>query len=241
MPRPSLLDLRSQVTFLLLCAAGIAIAGFAFGQRGGDDVTSLPFAAEDTFEQPVAETEPNVVGGATTDRLDGPNFLVDRIPDFATTQTIEVSGSAWGGTRVYSSLDAAIHTPEGEWTVPVVLVPGENQIVIEGLGENGEIATETFTVTYEPGDLPDVAFSAQQEFLASQEPEPWEFFSGTATPLSTIIVSSEFGTASAVSDENGAWSTAVFFDAPGSNEPFPVGVEAVNGSVTFDFTYTPVN
>ncbi len=237
-------DLRTQAFFLCGCAAVIAVGGFFFGQRGADpEVISLPFGVEETAAQvPGAQGVPSNdrVAGEVTAELSGPQFSIDPVDPVSEEQTIVVSGTATSGTRVFTSA-AQAELLDGRWSVSVVLVAGDNDVLIEGLGANGEIASETFSVRYEPGSLPDVAFSAEQRFLASQDPEPWEYFSGTATPLSTVTLSSDYGTASTVADSEGNWESAIFFDAPGSDQPFAVVVEAANGTATFGFTFQPTN
>ena len=243
MPSVLLSDLKTQATFLAGCAALIAFGGFLFGQSGGpeEQLVSLPFAVEDELvesEQPSLVAEESSESSQTGQQP--VEFSVDAVPAVSDEQTIIVSGTASATTRVFSSSEQARQS-DGRWTVPVVLVPGDNEVLIEGLGANGEIESKTFAVRFEPGTLAAVPFTAEQQFLASQDDEPWEYFSGTATPLSTVVVRSDYGTASVLADETGEWGTAVFFDAPGSEQPFPVVVEAVNGTATFEFTYVPAS
>ena len=163
-------------------------------------------------------------------------------PEQSDEPIVVITGWANAGTRVFTPSGPVAVSPDGSWQATEALAPGPNTLLIEAIGEDGAIVTDEITIQYEQDPeavLAEVPFTAVQTFRASVDAEPFEHFSGTATPLSTVSIQSPYGAAGAVADSQGRWSTAVFFDAPGGPEPFTITVTAVNGEATFDFLYTP--
>ena len=83
-----------------------------------------------------------------------------------------------------------------------------------------------------------VAFTASQKYGSCGEAVPYDVFSGTANPGSTITISSSYGSGSTVADGNGHWSTTVEFPAAPRGETFTVTASGAGGSKTFSFTAT---
>lgn len=83
-----------------------------------------------------------------------------------------------------------------------------------------------------------VAFSASQKYGSCGEAVPYDIFSGTATPGSTITISSPYGSGTATADTDGHWSRKVEFPGAPAHETFSVSVSGLDGSKSFSFTAT---
>jgi len=83
-----------------------------------------------------------------------------------------------------------------------------------------------------------VAFRASQAYGSCGEEVPYDIFSGTATPGSTITISSPYGSGSATADGYGHWERTVEFPGAPSGETFAVTASGLGGSKTFQFTAT---
>ena len=90
-----------------------------------------------------------------------------------------------------------------------------------------------FTFTYDPKPI---EFSATQKYESCSGPEPYNKYYGTATPGTTITVTSDHGSASTVAAANGEWLIPVFFTGTTDGEPFVVTVNDSEGhEKTFSF------
>lgn len=83
-----------------------------------------------------------------------------------------------------------------------------------------------------------VAFSASQKYGSCGEAVPYDIFSGTATPGSTITITSPYGSGTTTVDAHGHWSRKVEFPGAPANETFSVSVSGLGGSKNFSFTAT---
>ncbi len=83
-----------------------------------------------------------------------------------------------------------------------------------------------------------VGFSASAAFGSCSEDPPYDVYSGTASPGTTVTISSAFGGGSAQADEHGHWEAKVVFSGAPLNETFSVTVSSAQGSDTFSFTHT---
>jgi hypothetical protein len=92
--------------------------------------------------------------------------------------------------------------------------------------------TEPTTTTVPPGPYP---IRVTQQYGISSAPVPEELFFGTAEPGTDVVVSSDYGSAQGVADDDGAWSVEVTFSDPPLDTPFPVTVEV--GSSTFIYQF----
>ena len=109
-----------------------------------------------------------------------------------------------------------------------------------------QATTTTTTTTVAPAPAPTttkapvatVAFSASQQYGSCGEAVPYDIFSGTATPGTTVTISSAYGSGTAVADAHGNWSRKVEFPSAPRNETFSVTVSGAGGSKTLDFTAT---
>jgi hypothetical protein len=240
---------RRWLAALYAAMALVAIFTTQSAPTGSDEIESLAFGSTDpapgdpSVERFAARADseplPSVPEVGEEPSEAAPILLTD-VPETVSLPVATVSGLAVEGQRIFTPTAEIALAGDGSWSTDVAVVEGENVITFEALDTEGRISARAVVIDYVPSGvpLPDVAFTAEQTFLASQEPEPWVFFSGTATPLTTVTISSDYGTATADTDIKGEWRTAVFFSAPGSIDPFPVTVTADNGSAEFDFTYT---
>jgi len=90
-----------------------------------------------------------------------------------------------------------------------------------------------FTFTYDPKPI---EFSATQKYESCSGPEPYNKYYGTATPGTTIAVTSDHGSASTVAAANGEWLVQVFFTGTTDGEPFVVRVnDSMGHEKTFSF------
>ncbi|MDR9450297.1 MAG: hypothetical protein RI637_03670, partial [Acidimicrobiia bacterium] len=81
-----------------------------------------------------------------------------------------------------------------------------------------------------------IEFSATQKYESCSDPEPYNKYYGTATPGTTITVTSDYGSAGTVAAPNGEWLVPVFFTGTTHGEPFVVTVSDSEGHVkTFVF------
>jgi hypothetical protein len=83
-----------------------------------------------------------------------------------------------------------------------------------------------------------VDFSASAAFGSCADDPPFDVYSGSANPGSTVTISSPFGGGTARADEHGYWEETVHFQGAPLNETFSVTVSSAQGSATFDFTHT---
>lgn len=89
-----------------------------------------------------------------------------------------------------------------------------------------------------PDPVATVAFTAQQAYGSCGEDVPYDIFSGTATPGSTVTISSPYGSGSATADAGGHWERTVEFPTAPRGQTFEVNVGGVGGSATLHFTAT---
>ncbi len=102
-----------------------------------------------------------------------------------------------------------------------------------------QVVTTTTTIPPPPTTAaakPAVAFTATQAYGSCDEPIPYDIFSGTADPGSTVTISSPYGSGSAVADGAGHWERKVEFPSAPRGETFAVIASGVGGSKTLNFT-----
>jgi hypothetical protein len=83
-----------------------------------------------------------------------------------------------------------------------------------------------------------VGFTASAAYGSCSEDPPYDLYSGTAGPGTTVTISSAFGGGSTQADEHGHWEEKVVFGGAPLNETFSVTVSSAQGSAAFDFTHT---
>lgn len=109
-------------------------------------------------------------------------------------------------------------------------------LAVEHGPSSAEAAPAPSTTVPAPPPAPSVAFSAAQAYGSCDEPIPYDIFSGTADPRSTVTISSPYGSATATADGSGHWERTVEFAGAPRGGTFAVSVSGVGGSKTFDFS-----
>jgi len=95
--------------------------------------------------------------------------------------------------------------------------------------------------THPPGTAPPrgpVTFTAHAAFGFCADDPPFDVYSGTATPGTTIEISSPYGSTTTTADSDGTWHKRLVFEGAPKNETFLVTVSSPQGTVTFEFTHT---
>ena len=94
-----------------------------------------------------------------------------------------------------------------------------------------------FTFTWHRPDTEPIAITAHQHNEASDSPEPYAKFYGTAPPGTHVTARSEHGAAETTTNDNGEWLVKIWFgnDLP-TNTPIPITV--IVGDEAFRFTFT---
>ncbi|MGZ8784290.1 MAG: hypothetical protein ACXW1Y_01850 [Acidimicrobiia bacterium] len=90
-----------------------------------------------------------------------------------------------------------------------------------------------FMFTYDPKPI---EFTANRTYGSCSEPEPYDKYYGTATPGTTIAVSSAYGSGTTVVGAGGEWAVKVFFTGTTPGEPFVVTASDSEGHAqSFEF------
>lgn len=197
--------------------AGRACAVGVLGILGAGAAWALPTAEEPTIEAAGAATAAPVA--------DSPDI---ELPELADAVGEEAPPS-------FAPQSAAPATTE-------IAMP--DHLVVD---DSESLATTTTTTTTTAAPAPTttaspvaatVAFSATQKYGSCGEAVPYDIFSGTATPGSTVTISSAYGAGSATADADGHWGKKVEFPSAPRNETFAVNISGSGGSKTLSFTAT---
>jgi hypothetical protein len=191
-----------------------------------------------------ATTFPIVLEASTGQRMEFSFTFKPKVVEFSATQKYgtnsspweKFSGTAMPGTAIELGSDygnARLVTDGYEWYL---------KLHFEGLTEattfpivlhasTGEVMD--FMFTYEPAPI---EFTATQKYESCSDPEPYNKYYGTATPNTTVTVTSAYGSESTVVAANGEWLVRVFFSGTTHGEPFDVTVSDSEGHAkTFQF------
>ena len=192
---------------------GIVLAGAAW---------ALPAADEPTIES---------AGAGPVERVSAP--AVD-LPELADATDEEAPAEE---KPVKEAIEPAADATAASRPIP-------DHLVVDDAEALATTTTTTTTTTAPPpptttaAPVATVAFSATQKYGSCGEDVPYDVFSGTATPGSTVSVSSAYGSGSATAEADGHWSTKVEFPSAPRNETFAVSVSGPGGSKTLHFTAT---
>lgn len=167
---------------------------------------------------------------------------------------ITFAGVAEAGSEVYVGPYKATIDGDGNWHIELTLAPGNNTVTFKVIDADGNIATTSVTVVYDPpvttttAPAPtttsppapvEIAFSANQKYGSCDLEDPYDIFWGTAPPGSAVVLSSEFGSATVSANANGDWEKKVYFVGIPEYVEFPITVTGVNGSANFSFIHNP--
>ena len=159
------------------------------------------------------------------------------------TKYVVFEGHTSADTRVFRGkyeADVKYHPEEGlaTWRLALVLSAGEQRVVFEAVGPDGETATDSVVVIYEPGEEPkeepkeepgEHDFTAYQKYGECSETPPYDVFYGTGEPGTTVWIESAFGGGETIISEKGRWDLKVkFWEAP-CNEEIRVVLETSDG------------
>lgn len=144
-----------------------------------------------------------------------------------------------GAAREVATPDAAPTTAPATTTSTVTsepdhLVVAEAALVPEPVAVVTTTTAPPTTTTAEP--VVTVAFSATQAYGSCEEPIPYDIFSGTATPGTTVSISSAYGSGSTAADAKGHWEKKVEFAGAPRGETFAVTASGLGGSTSMHFT-----
>ncbi len=152
-----------------------------------------------------------------------------------TTRELKFSGSVEPGATVKAAGYRAEVTPDGFWSIVLMLEPGGNLATIKAFDEAGNVSEATVKVFYEAPEG-EHAFSASQQYKTSASNPPYDVFYGTGRPGATITATSDFGSGSTTVNEKGKWEMKVTFPTAPYYEWFAVDVADSDGhSKTFEF------
>lgn len=188
-------------------------------------VAIAALAATGAWALPTAEPEPEPLPSPA------PSPVAREVP--APLTPAEIAESV---TAVHPPAPAAPVVP----TAPTEPVTGtaDHLAVPEAAAIQPVVVRTTTTTTAPPKPAVTEAFTASQAYGSCGEDVPYDVFSGTATPGSTITVSSAYGSGTTTADGSGHWERRVEFPAAPRDETFAVRVVGLGGTVTLHFTAT---
>ena len=140
------------------------------------------------------------------------------------TEVVTFSGITEPGAKVTASGKyAASVSSDGGWVIDLVLAPGANGVVFTAADAAGNMSQARLTVYLDvPKETTTTTkaekgweFSAFQKYGSCSEPIPYDEFSGTGKPGSTINVASPYGSGTTTVSEDGTYCLRVEFpEAP---------------------------
>lgn len=191
-----------------------------------------PPAAPSTTAPPAptttADTEPPMI--EITSPEDGQVFQ---------EESIVFTGVTEPGASVFAGPYRATVSPEGVWSIRLILSPGANRSTFTAVDAAGNSATATVTAVLERAKdaEPDVkAFTASATWIECRSSPPFDEYHGTGQPGSRVSVTSPYGSGETTVREDGSWYVkVVFLEAP-IGTVFEVRVsDQLGRSKTFDF------
>jgi hypothetical protein len=218
-------------------------------------VTEIPKPETD----PAPEVDTLVAGPDTTvaDPADTiPPLLVVSTPsdgEHFTSAVITFTGVTDPEAQVVAAGKfSAVVQADGSWSIDLVLSPGANGAHFVATDEAGNETSVGLVVYLDesappppeeedkepppPPPPPTVEFTALQTYGSCEEDPPYDVFHGTADPGTTVTVTSEYGSGSALAGDEGEWVVTVFFPEAPHGEPFVVKATDHTGAKrTFEF------
>jgi hypothetical protein len=199
-------------------------------------------------EVPVETTPPPTTSEAVPDTT--PPALAVTSPgdnEHVTTKVVSFRGTTEPGATVTASgkFGAAV-AADGSWEIDLVVAAGANGVVFSAKDAAGNESAVRMTIHLDVEEelkeptttTTEVAweFSATQKFGNCSEPIPYDVFSGSAKPGTTVTISSPYGGGTVEAGAEGGWSLKVHFPEAPSNVPFVVTVADSYGATrTFEF------
>lgn len=221
----------------------------------GEEATTTT-AAPSTTTTPATSTTSGEVTTTTqpttTSTLDVlPPMLAVTFPSEGqvfTEKVVRFEGVTEPGAKVTAGPYEAEVDAAGEWSIVLVLSPGDNLARFTAVDAAGNVAEAVVSVRYEvPVDEPTTTttttppedpapFVANFTWGECELDPPYDEYYGTGEPGTTVTVVSEFGEGVTEVGADGAWYLKVFFpDAP-FDDPFLVKVkDSLGRQETFEF------
>lgn len=190
-----------------------------------EELPVVPPAAEPTSTTTTTEADITPPVLKVSSPTDGEHFEAE---------VITFAGITEPGAKVTASGKyAASVASNGDWVIDLVLAPGANGVVFTAADAAGNVAQARLTVYLDvPKETTTTTkaekgweFSAFQKYGSCSEPIPYDEFSGTGKPGSTISVTSEYGSSSTVVNEDGTYWLRVEFPGAPFGTIFPVKVK----------------
>lgn len=203
-----------------------------------DDVTTEPSSTSSSTSTTVADTVPPVL--EITDPVDGFESEESRI---------EFRGITEPGARVYAGQYEATVDEGGEWSIVLLLSPGENRarfVAVDGAGNETEAwvtvmlvipettsttkpTEETTTTKVDEEVAPTLEFKVYATYHESSASPPFEVYYGTGAPGTVVEFVSAYGTGRTEIGQDGTFETKVVFSEAPLGESFTVVVESSRG------------
>ncbi len=203
-----------------------------------DEVTTAPSSTSSSTSTTVADTDPPVL--QITDPVDGFESEDSRI---------EFRGITEPGARVYAGQYEATVDEGGEWSIVLLLSPGENRarfVAVDGAGNETEawvtvtlVIPETTTTTKPTEETTTtkvdeeveqtIEFKVFATYYESSASPPFEVYYGTGSPGTIVEFVSAYGTGRAEIGQDGTFEAKVVFSEVPLGESFTVVVESSEG------------
>jgi hypothetical protein len=197
--------------------------------EGLSGATTFPIVLETSTGQRMEFSftfKPKVVGFSANQKYGTNSYPWEKFFGTAMPGTVIELSSDYGNARMVAEgyewyLKLHFDGLTGPTTFPIVLHSSTGQVM-------------DFNFTYQPKPI---EFTAYQKYGSCSEAEPYDKYYGTATPGTTVNVTSAYGSGSTVAAANGEWLVRVYFTGATPGVPFPVTVSDSEGHFkTFEFT-----
>lgn len=206
-----------------------------------------------------AKVEPKPVETSQPADTEPPAFAILYPADGQTftEKKVVFEGTVEPGARVYAGSYEAEVDGSGAWRILLVLSPGAQTATLKAVDAAGNVAKASVKVILEvektetteakdekPKEKPKEepvgwTFTASQAYGSCAENPPYDVFSGTGKPGDTILVASEFGSATTAVGAGGHWEVRVEFPEAPVGKAFRVKVKDGHGNVAkFEFVRT---
>jgi len=187
--------------------------------------TTVPAPVEELPVVPAVGAPPSTTTTTAADTT--PPVLTVNSPsngEHFETDVVRFAGITEPGAKVTASGKFAANvSADGGWVIDLVLAPGANGVVFSAADAAGNTSQARLTVYLDVPKETTTTTKAEKgwEFIAFQkyglcsEPIPYDEFSGTGKPGSTINVTSSYGSGSTTVSEDGTfWLRVEFPEAP---------------------------
>jgi hypothetical protein len=206
----------------------VALPSVTVPSEGGGERTPIP-ADETPIIEPPDTTPPDLVITAPADG--------DRLKETA----VAFVGMTEPGATVMAGPYEATVKEDGTWSIVLILSEGGNKASFTATDEAGNSSEASIVVYYDPPTTTTTKPVAEWEYTAyatygsCELNPPYDEYYGTAAPGTKILVTSEYGSGSTVTNAEGEWWVKVEFPTA----PYGVGflVKVKNETTLEKFTF----